>query len=318
MCSPERNAAEHWTLTLLLFFGPIQLHDAAVTAHYLLKEYIDASVSGEWCFDFESCALTGASEKEGAANAAFGGSAASSSAAAAGGGGAARALADGGLSEASSNGHLNGGAPHDEAMQEEGSSSEESSQSTLLAGNGGSADASATRTAPRGNGCSAGGGDSTDDGFRPRKTLCSRGDEDRSHSASTASCDCLGGETAPTNAATISANSSSGASASEISLRLAPVQLLCRDFLTSTECWVDADLLFATSLCFPPELVAELEIRAKHLRKGARVLCMQERFGTGTFRPLPIAQPEPPPAPPHRVMMEMSFGSAAFFLFERM
>jgi hypothetical protein len=96
------------------------------------------------------------------------------------------------------------------------------------------------------------------------------------------------------------------------------VELLCADFLTVTDWWCNADLVFATSLFFPPELVAELETHARRLRKGIRLVCMQERFGIGTFRPLPVAQPQPPPAPQHRVTVDMSFGLADFFLFERM
>jgi len=51
---------------------------------------------------------------------------------------------------------------------------------------------------------------------------------------------------------------------------LAPVRFLCSDFLAA-ESWADADLVFAASLCFPPELVAELEVRSKNYFK--RALC---------------------------------------------
>ena len=56
----------------------------------------------------------------------------------------------------------------------------------------------------------------------------------------------------------------------------APVRFIHGDILS--EEWTDADLVFVTSLCFPPSLVAQLQLKAAELRPGARVLCMQASF----------------------------------------
>ena len=111
----------------------------------------------------------------------------------------------------------------------------------------------------------------------------------------------------------------------------APVELLCADMLEAT--WSDADLVLSTSLCFSSTLVALLHERARELRPGARFLCMQSSFDEGedeeaeedsaartraalsaAFRCVPLrAEPEPT----HGCEMQMSFGSAHFYLYER-
>ena len=80
----------------------------------------------------------------------------------------------------------------------------------------------------------------------------------------------------------------------------------------------DASLLFATSLCFPPELNLALEIRARRLGRGARLVLMAAAFGEeagseGCFRPREMRAEEPR----HAVEVEMDFGSVLFYVYER-
>ena len=56
----------------------------------------------------------------------------------------------------------------------------------------------------------------------------------------------------------------------------APVVLTEGDVLTVP--WVDADLVLITSLCFPPALVALVRHKARLLKAGSRILCMQADF----------------------------------------
>lgn len=54
---------------------------------------------------------------------------------------------------------------------------------------------------------------------------------------------------------------------------MAPVRLIHGDILEAH--WADADLVLATSLCFPSALLAKVLRRALGLRRGARFVCMQ-------------------------------------------
>ena len=54
---------------------------------------------------------------------------------------------------------------------------------------------------------------------------------------------------------------------------MAPVRLIEGDILEAH--WADADLVLATSLCFPSALLAKVLRRALGLRRGARFVCMQ-------------------------------------------
>jgi hypothetical protein len=54
---------------------------------------------------------------------------------------------------------------------------------------------------------------------------------------------------------------------------MAPVRLIQGDILEAH--WADADLVLATSLCFPSALLAKVLRRALGLRRGARFVCMQ-------------------------------------------
>ena len=114
-----------------------------------------------------------------------------------------------------------------------------------------------------------------------------------------------------------------------LTLALAQVELRCGDVLT--DAWRDADLVLVTSLCFSPTLIAWLYRSACGLRPGARVVCMQAAFDDdeghedeiggaaeggarpGAFRPVEIRDEDPR----HGCTMSMSFGSANFYVYER-
>ena len=96
----------------------------------------------------------------------------------------------------------------------------------------------------------------------------------------------------------------------------APVVLEQGDFLEAD--WSDASLLFATSLCFPPELTHAVEVRARRLAPGARIVLMTATFGDaagseGCFRPREVRADEPR----HALEVEMDFGSVLFYVYER-
>ena len=92
--------------------------------------------------------------------------------------------------------------------------------------------------------------------------------------------------------------------------------------------WCDADLVLCTSLCFTDVLVTGVQRRTRDLKPGARVVCMQRYFdevddvegsdvAEGTtvdwLRPVHVRDEEPM----HEVVMQMSFGDARFYVFER-
>ena len=112
---------------------------------------------------------------------------------------------------------------------------------------------------------------------------------------------------------------STAASASD--MPIAPVELLCGDVLE--EEWSNADLVLMTSLCFPPNLVALLQQKARGLKPGAKLVCMQATFDEedederGTvryFKRVPMREE----APSHKWSMMMSFGEASFYVYERL
>ena len=112
--------------------------------------------------------------------------------------------------------------------------------------------------------------------------------------------------------------------------------LQCADLLEAN--WSDADVLLATSLCFPPNLLGLVQRKCLELKKGARILLMQPDFDErGAYdddgeeeeakddaRPCAedaefglrrVAVSEK--APYHGVTMRMSFGDAVFYVYER-
>lgn len=114
---------------------------------------------------------------------------------------------------------------------------------------------------------------------------------------------------------------------------MAPVRLIEGDILSVP--WEDADLVLATSLCFPYPLQTAVRARALQLRHGARIICMQSDFDDPSgdeededegaknearprshedpsLRPVPVRQV----APVHEICMQMSFGEAKFYVFE--
>ena len=138
------------------------------------------------------------------------------------------------------------------------------------------------------------------------------------------------------HAGAVTAHRHVSAAAAARNMPCAPVELLCADMLEAT--WSDADLVLSTSLCFSPTLVALLHRRARELRPGARFLCMQSSFdeeedeeqeaeaekegsaartraaAPAAFRCVPLRAE---PLPTHGCEMQMSFGSAQFYLYER-
>ena len=98
----------------------------------------------------------------------------------------------------------------------------------------------------------------------------------------------------------------------------APVAFAEGDFLAAE--WSDADVLFATSLCFPHELSVAVERRARRLKPGARVVVMSHDFGAhdeaseGFFAPRRDVRDE---EPRHALEVEMDFGDVLFYVFER-
>ena len=126
-------------------------------------------------------------------------------------------------------------------------------------------------------------------------------------------------------------------------LRLAPVQLVEGDILTTD--WSDADVVIATSLCFPEELQKRTHDKVARLKLGAKVVVMQGDFdcpdvdsssddeddGVAKYGEGAQRKPPPPPPPPrwlrpvvmqteepqHEVRMQMSFGMAKFYVYER-
>jgi hypothetical protein len=137
-----------------------------------------------------------------------------------------------------------------------------------------------------------------------------------------------------------------GRTASPPTYLRAPVRLIHGDILGIG--WTDADLVFATSLCFPPSLVRLLQSKCKGLKAGARIVCMQASFeDPHSFDddddddekteavPAPVASisgssPTPwlrrvalrddggdPMRPPHQLPTQMSFGDTMFYVYER-
>eukprot|EP00928_Gymnodinium_smaydae_P050390 TRINITY_DN33950_c0_g1_i1.p1 TRINITY_DN33950_c0_g1~~TRINITY_DN33950_c0_g1_i1.p1 ORF type:complete len:452 (-),score=85.14 TRINITY_DN33950_c0_g1_i1:72-1235(-) len=98
-------------------------------------------------------------------------------------------------------------------------------------------------------------------------------------------------------------------------LPCAPVELIKGDLLEGD--WpATATLVVAMSLCFPAAMLEALERRCLELPVGARIIAMHDAFGTalgGAIRPLPLRDEEPR----HGVRLEMSFGMAPLFVFER-
>ena len=122
---------------------------------------------------------------------------------------------------------------------------------------------------------------------------------------------------------------------------MAPVRLIEGDILE--EDWSDADLVLATSLCFPWALQVAMHAKALQLKHGARVVCMQGDFddqddddddddddaakaekaarkaagkaaaGPPPFRPVVMREEEPR----HQIKMTMSFGETKFYVYER-
>ena len=113
-------------------------------------------------------------------------------------------------------------------------------------------------------------------------------------------------------------------------LPMAPARAVEGDVLTTD--WCDADLLLCTSLCFTDVLVTAVQRRTRELKLGARVVCMQSTFDEAEeagengaaesvaegakvawLRPVPVREAEPA----NEVAMQMSFGHAKFYVFER-
>lgn len=123
-----------------------------------------------------------------------------------------------------------------------------------------------------------------------------------------------------------------------LSLPLAPVDLVWGDMFV--EDWSAASVVFVMSLLFTNAMMDTLEQHAERLRAGARVVTMHMSFGQGaqhadssdsesgaepvqfvaeeprqpTFRPLHLRDEWPH----HLVEMEMSYGEAKLYAFERL
>ena len=125
---------------------------------------------------------------------------------------------------------------------------------------------------------------------------------------------------------------------------MAPVRLIQGDVLQHD--WSDADLVLATSLCFPYALQMGLHEKTRLLKPGAKLVVMQADFdvpepddastdgdddedgggGGDDQRRTGAPDPDPPwlrpveiraEEPRHQVCMQMSFGEAKFYVYER-
>ena len=79
------------------------------------------------------------------------------------------------------------------------------------------------------------------------------------------------------------------------------VHLLQESFLSDSQDWSGADLVFANSTCFPDELIADIEVKCRDLRAGSRVITFTTSLRSEHFK-VQALPPPPPPAlssPPH-------------------
>ena len=77
--------------------------------------------------------------------------------------------------------------------------------------------------------------------------------------------------------------------------------LLQGSFLSDTQDWSGADLVFANSTCFPDELITDIEVKCRHLRAGSRVITFTTSLRSEHFK-VQALPPPPSPAlssPPH-------------------
>jgi hypothetical protein len=76
------------------------------------------------------------------------------------------------------------------------------------------------------------------------------------------------------------------------------VHFLHGSFLSEAHTWSDADLVFANSTCFPDELIGKIEVQARRLKVGARVVTFTSSLRSEYFKVRLAYPPLPPSLPP--------------------
>ncbi len=69
--------------------------------------------------------------------------------------------------------------------------------------------------------------------------------------------------------------------------------------------WSDADVIYASSICFPEELVRSLAENGKKLRKGTRIITLKNWADEGVYRVL------------HYLKVKMTWGKNGVYILER-
>lgn len=69
-----------------------------------------------------------------------------------------------------------------------------------------------------------------------------------------------------------------------LSTRASSIHFLHGSFLSESHDWSDADLVFANSTCFPDELIGQIEVLARKLAVGARVVTFTSSLRSEYFK----------------------------------